>query len=163
MKDFVMPLSLSNICLCTCQIFAISSLKHLFAQILCPRAQICVLTRVVAILNFFWRNELMLHSRREKEMAKTLFARKARQDIRFTLCKIISTSLLKMPVHFTFNTTKMLFHRDYSETEWEKVWSRLSAHLQPFFWLLARNLTIFDKKYRILTCRDKSECYIVLL
>ena len=100
MKDFVMPLSLSNICLCTCQIFAISSLKHLFAQILCPRAQICVLTRVVAILNFFWRNELMLHSRREKEMAKTLFARKARQDIRFTLCKIISTSLSKMPVHF---------------------------------------------------------------
>ena len=40
-------------------------------------------------------------------------------------------------------------------SEWEKVWSRLSAHLQPFFQLLARILTMFDKKYRILTCRDK--------
>ena len=96
-------------------------------------------------------------------MAKTLFARKARQDIRFTLCKIISTSLLKMPVHFTFNTTKMLFPRDYSETEWEKVWSRLSAYLQPFFQLLARILTIFDKKYRILTCRGKRESYLIVL
>ena len=48
-------------------------------------------------------------------------------------------------------------------TEWEKVWSRLSAHLQPFFRLLARILTIFDKKYYILTCRDKRESYLVLL
>ena len=47
--------------------------------------------------------------------------------------------------------------------EWEKVWSRLSAHLQPFFWLLVRILTIFGKKYRILTCRDKSESYLFVL
>ena len=33
------------------------------------------------------------------------------------------------------------------QPEWEKVWSRLSAHLQPFFWLSARILKIFDKKY----------------
>ena len=39
------------------------------------------------------------------------------------------------------------------EADWEKVWSRLSAHLEPFFRLLARILTIFDKKFRILTCR----------
>ena len=38
--------------------------------------------------------------------------------------------------------------------EWDKVWSRLSSHLQPFFfWLIAPILTIFDKKYRILTNR----------
>ena len=24
-----------------------------------------------------------------------------------------------------------------TSTEWEKVWSRLSAHLKPFFWLIA--------------------------
>ena len=51
---------------------------------------------------------------------------------------------------------------DY-KAEWEKVWSRLSAHLQPFFRLLARILTIFDKKYHILTCCDKRESYLVLL
>ena len=32
-----------------------------------------------------------------------------------------------------------------------------------FFRLLSRILTIFDKKYRILTCRDKRESYLVLL
>ena len=48
-------------------------------------------------------------------------------------------------------------------TEWEKVWSRLSAHLQAFFWLLARILTIFDKRYRILKCRDKRESYLIVL
>ena len=32
-----------------------------------------------------------------------------------------------------------------------------------FFWLLARILTIFDKKYRILTCRDKRESYLNVL
>ena len=47
--------------------------------------------------------------------------------------------------------------------QWEKVWRRLSAHLQPFFRLLVRMFTIFDKKYRILTCRDKRESYLVLL
>ena len=40
-------------------------------------------------------------------------------------------------------------------SEWDKVWSRLSSHLQPFFWLFARTSTIFDKKYRILMRRDK--------
>ena len=33
--------------------------------------------------------------------------------------------------------------------EWDKVWSQLSSHLQPFFWLIAQILTILDKKYRI--------------
>ena len=32
-----------------------------------------------------------------------------------------------------------------------------------FFRLLARILTIFDKKYRILTCRDKRESYLIVL
>ena len=45
------------------------------------------------------------------------------------------------------------------EADWEKVWSRLSAHLEPFFRLLARILTIFDKKYHFLTCRNKRESY----
>ena len=45
-------------------------------------------------------------------------------------------------------------------TEWEKVWSRLSA---PFFRLFAHSLTILDKKYRILTCRDKKESYLIVL
>ena len=48
-------------------------------------------------------------------------------------------------------------------SEWEKVWSRLSTHLQPFFRLIARILTIFDKKYRILTHRDKRESYLIVL
>ena len=38
----------------------------------------------------------------------------------------------------------------FDKAEWEKVWIRLSAHLQPFFWPIGRILTIFDKKYRIL-------------
>ena len=32
------------------------------------------------------------------------------------------------------------------QAKWGKVWSRLAAHLQTFFRLLARTLTIFDKK-----------------
>ena len=48
-------------------------------------------------------------------------------------------------------------------TEWDKVWSRLSLHLQPFFWLIVRILTIFDKKYHILTRRDKRESYLIVL
>ena len=49
----------------------------------------------------------------------------------------------------------------HSTPEWDKVWSRLSSHLQPFFWLIiARIFTIFDKKYRILTHRDKRESYL---
>ena len=48
-------------------------------------------------------------------------------------------------------------------SEWDKVWSRLLSHLQPFFWLIARIFTIFDKKYSILTRRNKREpCLIVL-
>jgi len=46
------------------------------------------------------------------------------------------------------------------------VWSRLSAHLQPFFLALlrARILTFFFyKKYCILTCGDKRESYWLLL
>ena len=49
------------------------------------------------------------------------------------------------------------------QPEWDKVWSRLSSHLQPFFWLIAHILTIFDKKYRILTRRDKRESYLIVL
>ena len=47
------------------------------------------------------------------------------------------------------------------DAEWNKVWSRLLSHLQPFFWLIARILTIVDKKYRILTRRDKRESYLI--
>ena len=32
-----------------------------------------------------------------------------------------------------------------------------------FFWLIAHILTIFDKKYRILTRRDKRESYLIVL
>ena len=32
-----------------------------------------------------------------------------------------------------------------------------------FFWLIARILTIFDKKYRILTRCDKRESYLIVL
>ena len=46
--------------------------------------------------------------------------------------------------------------------EWDKVWSRLSSHLQPFFWLIARILTIFAKKCRILTRRNKRESYSIV-
>ena len=45
--------------------------------------------------------------------------------------------------------------------KWEKVWSWLSAQLQPFFRLLVRILTMFDKKLCILTCRDKRESYLI--
>ena len=49
--------------------------------------------------------------------------------------------------------------------EWEKVWSRLSAHLQQLFLALlrARILTIFDKKYCILTFPHKRESYLIVL
>ena len=32
-----------------------------------------------------------------------------------------------------------------------------------FFWLIAHILTIFDKKYRTLTCCDKRESYLIVL
>ena len=48
-------------------------------------------------------------------------------------------------------------------TEGDKVWSLLLAHFQPFFQLLARILTIFDKQYQILTCRDKRGPYLIVL
>ena len=51
----------------------------------------------------------------------------------------------------------------YFPSEWDKVWSRLSSHLQPFFRLIARILTIFDKKHRILMRRDKRESYLIVL
>ena len=35
--------------------------------------------------------------------------------------------------------------------------------LAAIFWLIARILTIFDKKYRILTRRDKRESYLIVL
>ena len=44
----------------------------------------------------------------------------------------------------------------------ESVESALSA-LAAIFWLLARILTIFNKKYSILTCRDKRESYLIVL
>ena len=47
--------------------------------------------------------------------------------------------------------------------EWEKVWSRLRRTCSHFFRLLARILTIFDKEYRILTCCDKRESYLIVL
>ena len=47
--------------------------------------------------------------------------------------------------------------------ECDKVWSRLSSHLLPFFWLIARLLKISDKKYRILTRRDKRDSYLNVL
>ena len=45
--------------------------------------------------------------------------------------------------------------------EWEKVW--LSAHMEPFFLALSAYLTVFDKKYHILTCRDKRESDLIVL
>ena len=45
----------------------------------------------------------------------------------------------------------------YRVAEWNKVWSRLSAYFQTFFRLLIRILTIFGKKYHIITCCDKRE------
>ena len=44
----------------------------------------------------------------------------------------------------------------------QSVKSALSA-LWAMFQLLARILTIFDKKYRILMCRDKRESYFIVL
>jgi len=44
----------------------------------------------------------------------------------------------------------------------ESVESALTA-LAAIFQLLARILTIFDKKYRILMCRDKREFYLIVL
>ena len=47
-------------------------------------------------------------------------------------------------------------------TEGDKVWSLLLAHFQPFFQLLARILTVFDKKYLILMCGEKRESYLIV-
>ena len=44
----------------------------------------------------------------------------------------------------------------------QSVESALIA-LAAIFWLIARILTIFDKKYRILTRRDKRESYLIVL
>ena len=47
----------------------------------------------------------------------------------------------------------------WSHSKWEKVWSWLSSHLQPFFWLIARILTIFDKKYASRQKRVLFNCF----
>ena len=44
----------------------------------------------------------------------------------------------------------------------QSVESALIA-LAAIFWLIARILTIFGKKYRILTHRDKRESYLIVL
>ena len=44
----------------------------------------------------------------------------------------------------------------------QRVESALIA-LAAIFWLIARILTIFDQKYRILTRRDKRESYLIVL
>ena len=44
----------------------------------------------------------------------------------------------------------------------QSVESALIA-LAAIFWLIARILTIFDKKYRILTRCDKRESYLIVL
>ena len=45
----------------------------------------------------------------------------------------------------------------------QSVESALIALAAIFFWLIARILTIFDNKYRILTHRDKRESYLIVL
>ena len=45
----------------------------------------------------------------------------------------------------------------------QSVESALIALAAIFFWLIAHILTIFDKKYRILTRRDKKESYLIVL
>ena len=70
--------------------------------------------------------------------------------------------IIKTEVKFTFWISNFRKGR-LSYTEWDKVWSRLSLHLQPFFLLIARILTIFDKKYHILMLRDKWETYLIIL
>ena len=45
----------------------------------------------------------------------------------------------------------------------QSVESALIALAAIFFWLIARILTIFDKKYHTLTFRDKRESYLIVL
>ena len=45
----------------------------------------------------------------------------------------------------------------------QSVESALIALAAIFFWLIARILTIFKKKYHILTRRDKRESYLIVL
>ena len=47
------------------------------------------------------------------------------------------------------------------ETDWKKVWSRLSAHFQTFFRLIAHISKFCDKKYRTLTVCDKKHPFLV--
>ena len=53
-------------------------------------------------------------------------------------------------------------NKDIITWVWQSVESALIA-LAAIFWLIARILTIFDKKYRILTRRDKRESYLIVL
>ena len=57
----------------------------------------------------------------------------------------------------------LLLQNGWIAAEWEKVWSRLSSHLQPFSLVLARILTVFNKKRRFLMCPDKRESYLIVL
>ena len=47
--------------------------------------------------------------------------------------------------------------------EWDKVWSRLSSHLQPFFSAHNAYFNNFRQKIPYLTRRDKRESYLIVL
>ena len=69
---------------------------------------------------------------------------------------------IKTEVNFTFWNSNFRKGR-LSYTEWEKGGVGSHRTCGHFFWLIARILTIFDKKYRILTRRDKRESYLIVL
>ena len=71
--------------------------------------------------------------------------------------KKIPSEVKVAPPHKLFTLLTLL------TSEKDKVWSGLSSHLQPFFWLIALISKMFDKKYRILTRRDKRDSYLNVL
>ena len=52
-------------------------------------------------------------------------------------------------------TIEMDTIQDLLRPEWHKMWSRLTAHICHFFWLITRNQNLSDKKCHILMFRDK--------
>ena len=71
--------------------------------------------------------------------------------------------LKKLDEYFILKLVPFQFNSAFMSPEWDKVWSRLSSHLQPFFLAHSAFFNNFRQKYRILTRRGKSESYFIVL
>ena len=83
--------------------------------------------------------------------------------VEYQFCQVLLGNLVLTPLLAPKMLLEDLRPMITIHPEWDKVWSRLSSHLQPFLSALCAYFKIFRQKYRILTYRDKRESYFIVL